>query len=237
MLIIISPSKSMKNIERFEDYKNKIKIKKNTIDILDEIKKKDREEISQKMKIKNKLLDEFISNYRNFENLNEYTALSLYQGAVFKQLDLEKYDVAALLYTAKHLRIISAFYGVLKPFDLIRNYRLDMNSSSLLGFNLYDLWQEEIDSEFSKEKCIVNLASKEFSKSINNNNMINFRFLVSKNNTLKEQSYNSKMLRGKVLDFMIKNKIQKIDDIMKFTYMGSKFTKIDENNYEFIKVE
>ena len=72
-------------------------------------------------------------------------------------------------YIQQHLRILSAFYGVLKPMDGVTPYRLEMKAKATIGNekNLYEYWGDMLYKGVRDEKgIIINLASKEYSKCI-----------------------------------------------------------------------
>ena len=72
-------------------------------------------------------------------------------------------------YVQNHLRILSAFYGVLKPLDGVTPYRLEMQAKVGIGDakNLYEYWGDMLYcSVIDNSRIIINLASKEYSKSI-----------------------------------------------------------------------
>lgn len=72
-------------------------------------------------------------------------------------------------YIQEHLRVLSAFYGVLKPMDGVTPYRLEMQAKAVIENekNLYDYWGDMLNKGVRDEKgIIINLASKEYSKCI-----------------------------------------------------------------------
>jgi cytoplasmic iron level regulating protein YaaA (DUF328/UPF0246 family) len=95
-------------------------------------------------------------------------AMFAYDGLVYKYLEPEKLSNATIERSQEMIRIISAFYGLLRPLDLILPYRLEMRSKLKIdGRNLYDFWGDKIyNSLFSNESCVINLASEEYAKAI-----------------------------------------------------------------------
>lgn len=69
-------------------------------------------------------------------------------------------------YLNRHVRILSGLYGVLKPFDRIRPYRLEMASPLKIdGRNLYRFWGSDLAEEiFKTGEPVINLASEEYAK-------------------------------------------------------------------------
>ncbi len=196
-------------------------LKKETLKLYETIRKLSKDKISLIFKIKGKLLEETINNYKSdFSDKPIKEAIRSYTGVVFEQLNLNIYNNSQLKYMNDHLRILSAMYGVLSPNDLIYPYRLDM-TIKLPKISLYKYWQEIVDDYFMNEEVIINLASNEFSKMLKNysGRMINIEFYEESDKLeLKVVSYNAKKCRGKMLDFLIKNQIEDLDLIKEFSY-------------------
>ncbi len=79
------------------------------------------------------------------------------------------FETRQLEYVQCHLRILSAFYGALKPMDGVTPYRLEMQAKAAIGDtkNLYDFWGSRLYHEVRDDSgIIINLASKEYSKCI-----------------------------------------------------------------------
>ena len=107
--------------------------------------------------------------------------------------------------------------------------------------NLYKFWQDEIAKKvLEDEDLIVNLASDEFSKTIKkyikDEKILNIEFFENVDGNLKKHSTISKKARGKMLYFMAKNKIKKIEDLKKFDLGGYSFSeeKSTDEKYVFI---
>lgn len=168
-------------------------------------------------------------------------AFYMYDGMCYKNINREEFDNSDLEYIKEHLIIISALYGVLKPFDLINPYRLDFLMKTKMG-NLYKFWEDEIAKEVLKdENLIINLASDEFSKVIKkyitDEKFLDFEFFENTDGKLKKHSTISKKARGMMLNFMTKNKIENIEEIKQFNKEGYKFSEemSFENKFVFIK--
>ena len=168
-------------------------------------------------------------------------AFYMYDGMCYKNIKREEFDEFDLEYIKEHLIIISALYGVLKPFDLINPYRLDFIMKTKIG-NLYNFWKDDIAKNILKDTdFVVNLASDEFSKTvkkyISEKQILDFEFYEKVDEKLKKHSTISKKARGMMLNFMTKNKIENIEDIKKFDKEGYVFVeKMSlENKFVFVK--
>jgi len=85
-------------------------LKKETIKLFGIIKKLSKEKFSQIFKIKGKLLEETIVNYKmDFSDKPIKEAIKSYTGVVFEQLNLNIYNSPQLMYMNNHLRILSNY--------------------------------------------------------------------------------------------------------------------------------
>ena len=138
------------------------------------------------------------------------------------------------------LRILSGLYGILKPFDNIKPYRLEMGTKiSIKGKkNLYDFWTKDVTNSILKEieedDIIVNLASNEYfsviDSSLIENKIISPQFKDFKNGKLKIISFYAKKARGLMTRFLIDNDIKSSSDIESFNSSGYMFSKDETAN-------
>lgn len=73
-------------------------------------------------------------------------ALIAYEGIQYQYLAPKTLEEAALSWLSGHLRIVSGFYGLLRPFDGVAPYRLEMQAEAKIGGcrNLYAFWGGKI---------------------------------------------------------------------------------------------
>ena len=164
----------------------------------------------------------------------------MFQGDVYKGLDVESLNDSDVLYAQDNLRILSGLYGILKPLDRILPYRLEMGTKlkTDYGKNLYDYWGDSIKdfliSEVSSSEKIVNLASDEYSKSVKlnkfPNDVITPKFLDEKNGKLKMISFYAKKARGLMARHIIQTKAQTIEDLYTFNLEGYKYSESNSTN-------
>ena len=166
----------------------------------------------------------------------------MYYGVSFKELELEDYSEKTLKYLKNNLLILSALYGVSLAFDLLKKYRLDM-TMSITDKGLYNFWKKDVNDYISnildKDEILLNLASSEFSRLIDNKKilMINIDFKEEKDGTYKSVSTYSKKARGKFLNYLVKNQIDNLEEIVKIKLDGYNFNKdlSDEKNLIFTR--
>ena len=245
MKIIFSPSKEMREENIFENKKiefTEFKFKDKTNILMCVLKEKSIDEIKNIMKLKGDLLNKTYKDIQNHKKLKNVPAISMYYGVSFKELELEDYSEKSLKYLKNNLLILSALYGISLPFDLLKKYRLDM-TMSIMDKGLYSFWKKDVTDYISnilnKDEILLNLASSEFSKVIDNKKipMINIDFKEEKDGVYKSVSTYSKKARGKFLNYLIKNQINNLEDIKKVELDKYSLNKdlSDEKNFVFTR--
>ena len=169
-----------------------------------------------------------------FNKSNSLQALLMFKGDVYKGISVKDFNKDDFLFAQKSLRILSGLYGILKPLDLIQPYRLEMGTQLQIGKhrNLYDFWGDEITNILNDDKnndYLINLASVEYFKSINIDNLksklINVSFKEKRDGKYKIIAIYSKRARGLMSRFIIKNKIIDPKSLKKFNLEDYKFNK------------
>lgn len=244
MKIILSPTKKMitdtDSIEPFglPEFLDK------TTEILNVLKGKSKEELQTVWKCNDKIAEQ---NFHRLKNMNIYQMLTpavlSYDGIAFQYMAPTVFEDAQFEYIQNHLRILSAFYGVLKPMDGVTPYRLEMQAKIGIGDsrNLYEYWGNELyASVIDNSRIIINLASREYSKCIEKylipqDKYITITFCeLSRDNLVTKGTY-AKMARGEMVRYMAENNIENPVDIQKFDRLGYSF-KADlssDNEYVF----
>lgn len=79
------------------------------------------------------------------------------------------FETGQFTYLQEHLRILSGFYGMLRPFDGVTPYRLEMQARlSVNGCpDLYAFWGDRLARALAGEAgLVVDLASQEYSRAV-----------------------------------------------------------------------
>lgn len=230
MKLFFSPSKGMqyKSFKYSEDnVVTDIPFKEKTYFLISILKNFSEDEISSKLKIKGKILDEVFNIYSNFYNQEEREAISLYDGVSYKQLDIEIFSRESYRYMRDNVFIFSALYGVLNACTPIKPYRLDM-TNKILEVSPYDFWREDIEKYLLqfKDETFINIASNEFSKILNRKvfNVIDIEFRQYDGDKIKNISTEAKKARGALLNYLIENKIECVEEIKNFNALGYEFS-------------
>ncbi len=140
-------------------------------------------------------------------------------------------------------------YGLLRPLDLMKPYRLEMGVKlqTKKGKNLYQFWENKLTDKLNqnfidaKNEYLINLASNEYFNSINKSKLlkkiITPKFLDKKNGNYKVISFFAKKARGSMASYIIKNKIQTLNELQNFEGLEYKFCneRSDDSNLVFIR--
>lgn len=245
MKIIISPAKKM-NIEQDVSHKSLPVFLGNTQEIKNTIQGLSYEALKDIWKCNDNLAK---LNFDRFCNMDLERSLSpaifSYEGLQYQYIGAGVLDNNALEYIADNLRIISGFYGVLRPFDGVTPYRLEMQAKISIDNkkNLYDYWGDKLYKEIFKDNdMVLNLASKEYSECIERHLKINDKFITclfyeNINGKFKQKATLAKMARGSMVRFLAENNIDNIDDIKKFNDFGFSFNNdmSSEDKLVFVK--
>lgn len=230
MKIILSPSKEMAFENKID---KKIKLNKISQEILNEIKKMTKADLQKKLKVSDKLADEVYGYYQDFDKSPAYYAIDMYNGMAFREMDFGATDDFA----RDHVIILSAFYGPVMVDDLVKPYRLDFNVGlKVNGMSLKKLWADYYNNYFEKGERILNLASDEFSSLLKRDDFdfIDFDFYELRDGKIKRHSTISKKLRGKMANFIVKNKITSLDDLKDFNEDGFVYDKENSNDKLYV---
>ena len=204
MKIIISPAKTMilSNVKGSTTPLYLDNAKK----IIESLKELDLTSLNKIYKVSESLLLKEKEKLDNSDFNITSSAITSYDGIQYKYLDYNSLDNDAKEYIDKYLNILSGLYGVLKPTDGIINYRLEMNSNK-------KFYKEILRDYYKDEDYVINLASKEYSSILDDDNLITIRFLEYTNSVLKEKSTSSKIMRGLFLRYLAINNIKDINEL------------------------
>ena len=186
-----------------------------------------------------------------FEQLNLYKELTpaifAYSGFQYSCLAPKTFTEPQLEYLQEHLRILSGFYGILRPLDGVTPYRLEMQAKLKVDGkkDLYEFWGDSLAKElFSQPDCVINLASKEYSICISRYlrepiSMITCVFGEKKGEKIIEKGTLCKMARGEMVRYLAEIQAEKPEQMKQFCRLGYHFSKEDstDTKYVFLKEE
>jgi len=222
MIILLSPAKSL-NFDPVDVPRSQPRFKNDTFQLAKILKKKSSADLMEMMKISQKLADLNHDRFQQFSlshtKENAKQAVFAFKGDVYQGLEADKLTEKQLAFAQDHVRILSGLYGLLRPFDVIQPYRLEMGSKvkTAKGKSLYDFWGDALTDKINedlksvKSKVVVNLASEEYFKSINKKKLdaelYTPNFKEYRDGKLKFISFSAKKARGYMTQYIVRNKI------------------------------
>lgn len=237
MLMVVSPAKNL-------DYKSSYpavavsepQFMDKTQQLVDVCQQLSPADLSQLMGISDKLAilnaERFNAYQTPFTKENARPAIFAFNGDVYTGLDAATLSEDDLAFAQQHLRILSGLYGVLKPFDLMQAYRLEMGTNLAVGAtkNLYEFWRAEITPSLNAELAgdsLLNLASNEYFSAVDKHQLagqiVSPVFKDEKNGQYKIISFYAKKARGLMARYVITQRINDIAGIKEFNLAGYRY--------------
>lgn len=225
MLIVVSPAKNLDYNKSIPTTKHSqpefIKDSEALIKICQTLTPAD---LSSLMKISDKLAGLNVARFSEwspeFNTENAKQAMFVFNGDVYAGLEANQLNEQQIDYAQNHLRILSGLYGLLKPLDLMKAYRLEMGTklANPRGKNLYEFWgnllTDKLNSDLkaSNSQILLNLASNEYFKAVKakaiDAEIVTPHFKDWKNGQYKMISFYAKKARGLMARYVIENEIK-----------------------------
>jgi uncharacterized protein len=236
MIVIISPAKSLdfKTDPPF-DICYRPHFIKDADYLAGKLGKLKTSEIEALMGISPKLAQLNAERFATWKSAPEKQAIFAYNGDVYDGLNATSLTLTEIEFAQNHLRIISGLYGLLKPLDSIKPYRIDMGThfSTPKGENLYKYWGERVTDQLKKSikasenNVLINLASNEYYSVLNtkklNTRIITPAFKDKSNGSYAMISFFAKKARGMMSRFIIQNAITDYEMLVGFDESGYHF--------------
>lgn len=248
MKIIISPAKKMNIDDDIFEYRSKPVFFEQAEEIMNYMKNLSYDECKTIWKCSDKLAQLNYDRVVNMDlNYRLTPALFSYEGIQYQYMGARVLSRDALEYLQDNLRILSGFYGILKPLDGVVPYRLEMQSKFINYKNkdLYEYWADKIaNSLFEETNLIINLASKEYSKCVEKylKNSPSTKFITCvfgeiKGDKVIEKGTLAKMARGEMVRYLAQNNVYDLEGLKRFDKLEYKYSqeKSNEKTYVFIK--
>jgi len=251
MLALISPAKTL-------DYETALptdtytqpRLLEQSQQLIDVCRKLSATEIASLMTVSEKIANLNVERFRDwnaeFDFSNARQALFAFKGDVYTGLDAYHLKDQDIDFAQQHLRMLSGLYGLLRPLDLMMPYRLEMGTKlkNSRGNNLYEFWGSIITDQINQDlaeidaKLLVNLASDEYYKSVNEKKIqaeiIKPVFLDQKNGKYKVISFYAKKARGLMARYLIENKLSQVEQLKAFDSEGYYFDAESSSDKELV---
>ncbi len=189
-------------------------------------------------------------NAERFAHLNLHEqltpALLSYDGIQYTYMAPAVFEDGQFEYLEEHLRILSGFYGVVKPLDGIVPYRLEMQAKAAVAGtkNLYEFWGRKLYEQVVDEShVVINLASKEYSKCIEKYLQPGDRYITcvfgeleqtAKGEKIVQKGVYAKMARGEMVRYMASIHAREPEEIKGFNWSGYVFDEARSSEKEYV---
>lgn len=245
MRIIISPAKKMRADTDVFPWRDLPAFLTKTEHLQEQLKNMEYDELKKLWKCNDSIAALNIERLKTLDLYHQLTpALLAYEGIQYRYMAPGVFTDRELAYVQEHLRILSGFYGVLKPFDGVIPYRLEMQAKLNVGKfrDLYGYWGDSLAKTLAEETtCIINLASKEYSICISKYLPATVRFITcvfgeKQNGKVIEKGTMCKMARGEMVRYMAENQITDPGQLVAFDRLNYRFdeTLSTGNKFAFI---
>ena len=188
-------------------------------------------------------------NVRRLEEMdlrrNLTPAILAYEGIQYQYMAPGVFSQGEYDYVQTHLRILSGFYGLLRPFDGVTPYRLEMQAKLAVGGarDLYGFWGDRLARRlFAETDCILNLASKEYSLCVSRFLEPSIRFVTcvfgqEKDGKVLEQGTQCKMARGEMVRYLAETGAETLEAVRGFDRLDYRFSPAhsDEETLVFLR--
>ncbi|HIG42362.1 MAG: peroxide stress protein YaaA [bacterium] len=251
MLTVISPAKTLDfDSDALTLKSSDVSYLRQSRQLVTLMRKQSPKQLSKLMGISPKLAE---LNAQRFEDWRPPTsansakqAILAFKGDVYIGLSVEDYSARDFNFAQKNLRILSGLYGLLKPLDLIQPYRLEMGTKirNANGKDLYEFWGNDItdgiccDLSSHRNKTLINLASIEYFQSVKPyllpGKLITPIFKDYSNGRFKILSFFAKKARGYMASYIVRNRLNKPEDIKSFDVDGYKFDDNLSSEFDWV---
>ena len=171
MLLLLSPAKSLDYASPLPDLAaTEPRFANEALTTAQAAAKLGPKKLAKLMNISDKLATLNAERYAGFADQEERPAFYAFAGDVYVGLEARSLDEPAISFAQDHVRMLSGLYGLLRPLDLIRPYRLEMGTRWAPGRKktLYQFWGSKISDALAADllaegsDVIINCASKEY---------------------------------------------------------------------------
>lgn len=170
-------------------------------------------------------------------------AVLAYEGIQYRYMAPGVFTDREFAYIQAHLRILSGFYGLLRPFDGVIPYRLEMGAKLSVGDakDLYAFWGSAIAEALCRDTgCIIDLASKEYSRCISRHLPKGIRMItcvfgeLQPNGKVIEKGTLCKMARGEMVAYMAAHEIEDLEALKAFDRLDYSYSPAHSSADTFV---
>ena len=245
MRVIISPAKKMNVDTDSLAWQDLPAFLPQTETLLEHLRTMTEKELQKLRKCNDQLAALNAERLRTMELRQGLTpAILAYEGIQYRYMAPGVFTEREFAYVQEHLRILSGFYGVLRPFDGVTPYRLEMQAKLKMedSRDLYAYWGNTIAQHlFDETDCIIDLASKEYSVCVSRYLPERVRWITcvfgeEKDGRVIEKGTMCKMARGEMVRYMAVHQVREPEALKGFDALNYRYSAVhsNENTYVFL---
>ena len=237
MLAILSPAKSLDYGRRFDiPTPTRPRLDDRTDALVLRAQGMAVPDLMAKMHISAAIADTNHNRWQHFWQQDEQPAIQVFDGDVYTGLDAKTMTSDDIVFAQQELRILSGLYGLLRPMDLMRPYRLEMGTKRFPADQKLSIWWEAAVADLLAEdlsevqqsngdRSLLNLASQEYYAAVKGRlpkdvRVVDIEFIAADGRFI---TMHAKVARGLMARWMIDNRIARIDDMRGFDADGYAF--------------
>lgn len=253
MKIIISPAKKMEECQDIFEPGGLPEYIDRTEILYRKLRAMTESELQEVFQANDQITRQNFERYQTMDIRRAQTpALLSYIGIQYQYMAPRLFSYSQWEYVKEHLRILSGFYGVLRPQDCVTPYRLEMQTKlaadgakdlyRFWGRSLYDSLVSEAKKTGKSGETIVNLASKEYSRSIEpylteNDRYVTCVFGVLVNGKVKVKATEAKMARGEMVRFMAEHQVEEVEALKQFDCLDYRYSEVHSDTDTFVYIK
>jgi cytoplasmic iron level regulating protein YaaA (DUF328/UPF0246 family) len=239
MIILLSPAKTLDFAAPVVERTTEPRFAREAASIARAAAKLSPDDLADLMHISDKLAELNAERFRGFRKAEPRPAIRAFAGDVYRGFDAASADEETLAYAQDHLRILSGLYGVLRPLDGLKPYRLEMGTAwSPSGGRLVDHWGRKVvravldDLKADGSGVLMNLASNEYFAVVGPHlpkkgvRLVSPDFRVRTAKGLQFQSFTAKVARGTLARWLCEERVEQVDALAAFDRDGWRFEAV-----------
>ncbi len=204
--------------------------------------------LGELMKISPKLADLNARRFREFGEAEARPALLAFAGDVYTGFEAKSLDEPAIEFAQGHVRILSGLYGLLRPLDAMRPYRLEMGTRWAPGRakDLYAYWGDRIATLLAQDVAdagtdtVLNLASQEYWHAVDGRlpggvRVIDVDFREAHPDGPRFVSFHAKKARGMMARWMCEHRVTDVEAMRGFDSAGYRFAGAEGDRWSFVR--
>ena len=233
MRFIISPAKKMKVDTDTLAPLGLPACLERTQELLDWMKGKSLAELKGVWKCSDRIAQEaFERLWKTDLKRNLTPAILSYEGIQYLYMAPAVFERGQWEYVQEHLRILSGFYGILRPMDGVVPYRLEMQAKAPEAGSLYAFWGRSLYERLAGETdCIINLASREYAVCVEKYLEKGMRYVTcvfgeeqdGRKTPVIQKGTHAKMARGEMVRFAAEHAVRRPEELKNFDRLGYEY--------------